>query len=192
MRITNNMMSSSQLDGLSLNIAALNKAQATVTSGHRMQQASDDPTAATQVMASASSLRALDSYRTGVQRASSRVSLEDNVLGQIGDLLTRAKELAVQQGTSTATDQTRSAASAEMQQLFGQVVALGNTRFGDEYLFGGEQSQTEPFTVTGSGATIDYTTTTPQGTRAVSIGEGQTMQIAHDGRQLLLDSGVID
>jgi len=173
-------------------MAALLKAQAQVSSGKRMQAPSDDPLAATQVMSSGSSLRALDQYRSNVQAASSRIAQEDAVLQQIGDLVTRAKEIGLSEGGSTASDATRATANAEVQQIFGEIVSLGNTKFGDEYLFGGAQSQTEPFAATGSGATLDYTTTTPQGGRSINVGDGQTMAVAHDGKQLLLDSGVLD
>lgn len=192
MRITNNIMSRAQFDGLSTAMATLQKAQAHVTTGKRMLAASDNPTGAMQVMTSNSSLRALDQYRTNVQRASSRVSIEDSVLNQLGNLVTRAKELGMAQASSTASDQTRQVANVEVQQLFKEIVSLGNTKFGNEYMFGGDQSQTAPFAVTGSGPTLDYTTTTPQGTRTVAIDDGQTMAVALDGKQLLLDSGVLD
>lgn len=192
MRITSNMITRSQIDGMANNLAALDRAQARVTTGHRLLQASDDPTAATQIMASGTSLRALDQYRTNVQRASSRVDMEDSVLQQIGDLVTRAKELGLQQGGDTATPQTRKIAGAEVDQLMKQIVTLGNTKFGDEYLFGGEQSTTPPFSTTGSGATLDFTSTSPSGSRTIQIGDGQSMQIAHDGSQLLLSTGVLD
>ena len=192
MRITNNMMAQRQLDGLSLNMAALEKAQARVSTGKRMQSASDDPTAATQVMSSDSSLRALEQYRTNVQRATSSATVEDSVLQQVGDLLTRAKELGLAQAAGTSTPESRAVANAEVQQLFQQVVALGNTKFGNEYLFGGQQSQTQPFTASGAGATLDYTATAAQGVRPTSIADGQTLAVGHDGKQLLLDSGVLD
>ena len=192
MRITSNMITRSQMNELAANMAALDRAQAQVTTGHRLQQASDDPTAATRIMASSTSLRALDQYKSNVQRASSRVDLEDSVLQQISDIVTRAKEVGLQQGSDTASAQTRKIAGAEVDQLFKQIVSLGNTKFGNEYLFGGEQSQTTPFTTTGSGATLDYSSTNPTGTRTIQIGDGQTMQIANDGSQLLLGTGVLD
>lgn len=192
MRITNSITARAQFEGLAANMAALLKSQAQATTGKRMQVASDDPAAATQIMTSQSSLAALDQYRTNVQRSSSRISLEDDVLQQMGDLLTRTKELGIAQATGTATAASNAAANAEVQQLFKEIVSLGNSKFGNEYLFGGEQSQTAPFAATGAGATLDYTTTTPQGSRSVAIGDGQTVTVAHDGKQLLLDSGVLD
>src|SRR5207253_1661199 len=73
-----------------------------------------------------------------------------------------------------------------------QIVDLGNTQFGNEYLFGGEQSLTAPFSATGSGATLSYTTTTPTGQRSIAIGDGRSMAATHDGKQLFLDTGVLD
>lgn len=192
MRITNNMTAQAQLDGLSLNMTALLKVQEQVSSGNRLQAASDDPAAATRIVSTNSSLASLDQYLTNVQRASSRVSTEDGVLQQVNDILARVKQIGVQQATVTTTDQLRAGAAAEVNQLFQQIVSLGNTKFGDEFLFGGDQSQTEPFTATGAGATLDYTANNTQGTRAITTGDGQTLQISHSGKQLLQDTGVLD
>jgi flagellar hook-associated protein 3 FlgL len=143
-------------------------------------------------MSAGSSLRALEQYKTNVQRASSRVATEDSVLSQVGDLLARVKELGIAQGTATANDSTRQVANAEVNQIFQQLISLGNTKFGNEYLFGGEQSTTTPFTATGSGATLAYSTTSPAGSRTVEIGDGQTFQATSDGSEIFIDTGVLD
>ena len=192
MRITNNMVVFQQLKGTQANMAALAKAQEQLTLGKRITQASDDPTASINVMSAGSSLRALEQYKTNVQRASSRVATEDSVLSQVGDLLARVKELGIAQGTATANDSTRQVANAEVNQIFQQLISLGNTKFGNEYLFGGEQSTTTPFTATGSGATLAYSTTSPAGSRTVEIGDGQTFQATSDGSEIFLDTGVLD
>ncbi len=192
MRITNNTIASQNLSGLQANMAALLKVQAQVSSGNRLTAASDDPTAATQIMSASSSLRAIDQYSTNIASANSRVNAEDTALQQITDLVTRAKELGITQGTATATAASRTTANAEIQQIFQQIVTIGNTKVGNEFLFGGETSTTAPFTATGSGATLDYTTTNPQGQRDLAIGAGQTIAAGHDGTQLLLTSGVLD
>jgi flagellar hook-associated protein 3 FlgL len=192
MRITSNMVAAQQMTGLQANMTLLAQAQQRATTGLAFSSASENPTAATNVMATGSSLRALEQYRTNVQRASSRVGIEDSVLQQLGDLMTRARELGVSQATDTASDQTRSVTNAEVQQLFQQITQLGNTKFGKEYLFGGQQSTAQPFTASGAGATLDYTSTNPQGQRSVDIGDGQTVAATHDGKQIFLDTGVLD
>ncbi len=191
MRITNNTIATQSLSALQANMAALLKDQAQVSSQHRLTAASDDPSAASQIMLAGSSLRAIDQYKSTVQTATARVTAEDTALQQIGDLVSRAKTLGLAQTGATASAQTRSVANAEIQQIFQQIVAIGNTKVGDEYLFGGQQSTTAPFATTGSGATLAFTSTDPQGQRAMTIGAGQTLAVGHDGKQLLLDSGVL-
>jgi flagellar hook-associated protein 3 FlgL len=192
MRITSNMIAAQQMTALQSNISLMQQAQERASSGKKLNVASDDPAAAMSVMGTGSSLRALEQYRTNVQRASDRIDLEDRVLSQLGDLISRAKELAVSQAGDTANDQTRSVANAEVQQLFHQIVQLGNTKFGGEYLFGGDQSATQPFSDSGSGGSLDYTSTNPQGQRSIGVGDGQTIAPSHDGKQVFLDTGVLD
>ena len=161
MRITNNMIVQAQFDAMQSNIAALSRASAVATNGKRLQQASDDPTSATQIMASNSALRALDTYRTNVQRASSRVGLEDDVLAQIGDLVTRAKELGLQQGGTTASAATRQTANAELQQIFNQIVTLGNITTGGDFSFRDTRTLTvnSPLAINGGNGNLSLTTT---------------------------------
>jgi len=192
MRITGNMITAQQLAGIQSNMARLQQSQERVTSGKSFNAPSENPNAAVKVMSAGSSLRALDQYRTNVDRATSRITVEDSVLQQLGDLVTRAKELGVSQATDTASAQTKSVANAEVQQIFAQIAELANTKFGNEYLFGGQQSLTAPVQTSGSGATLDYTTTNPQGQRSVAIGDGQTVTATHDGKQVFLDTGVLD
>lgn len=192
MRITSNMIAQSEITSIQSNLAALNVAQEQVSSGLKFQNASDDPSAARQVMATQSSLAALAQYQTNVQAATSRVTQEDSVLQQINNLLDSATSLGVSQATGTATAQTRAVTNAQVQQIFSQLIDLGNTKIGDEYLFGGQQSTTTPFASSGSGAALTYTSTNPTGQRAVSIGDGQTIAATHDGTQVFISSGVLD
>jgi flagellar hook-associated protein 3 FlgL len=186
------MIAAQQMTALQTNVSLLQQAQARLSSGKKLNAASDNPAAAMSVMGAGSALRALEQYRTNVSRASDRIDLEDRVLSQLGDLISRAKELAVSQSGANANDQTRIAANAEVQQLFHQIVDLGNTKFAGEFLFGGEQTATTPFADSGSGASLDYSTSNPQGQRSIGIGEGQTIAPTHDGKQVFLDTGVLD
>jgi flagellar hook-associated protein 3 FlgL len=192
MRITGNMIAAQQMTALQSNIALLQQANEQVTTGKRVNQASDDPAASMSIMTSGSALRALEQYQNNVKRASDRVDLEDQVLSQLGDLVTRAKELAVAQSSGTASDSSRTIANDEVKQLFQQIVDLGNTKFGSEYLFGGDHSDVAPFASSGSAGTLDYTTTDPQGQRSINIGDGQTVAPTHDGKQVFIDTGVLD
>ncbi len=193
MRITNSMIVQRQIDGLQANMSAIDTAQSQVSSGKRVQIASDDPTAASGIMTAASSIRALEQYKSNVSSASDRVGAEDSALQQLTDLMTRAQQIAGQAGSATALDRrARAAASSEADSLLQSAVQLGNSKFGSEYLFGGDQSTTAPFGMTGSGTSAAYTSTGATGQRSVAIGDGDTMVVSHTADQVFVASGVLD
>ncbi|MEO7085060.1 MAG: flagellar hook-associated protein FlgL [Gemmatimonadaceae bacterium] len=192
MRITNNIIVQRQLAGLQSNLAAIDNAQGQVSSGKRVQVASDDPAAASGIMTAATTLRAIQQYKANVAGATDRVNAEDSTFQQLTDLMTRAQEISVQEASATASPATRQAAALEAQGLLDSAVQLANTKFGDEYLFGGDNSTVAPFTVAGTGLAAAYTTTSAGGNRVVSINDGQTMTISHTGTQAFVASGILD
>lgn len=128
-------------------------------------------------------LRAIDQYRRNSTAASSRVNAEESVLNQLTDLLTRAKELATQEGSSTGTVVTRQSTAAEIQQIISQVQQLGNTQVGDEFIFAGHQTG-QPFDASGNYSGDN-------GQRQVELGQGYLMTTNHTGQELLVSSGVM-
>jgi flagellar hook-associated protein 3 FlgL len=192
MRITNNLVLRNSLAGLQINRAAIQQLQTQIASGTRIGTASDDPTAASQVMTASSSLGAIDQYKRNIDAATSRNVVEDTAFTQVTDLLARAKEILTAESTSTSSAATRRIASKEMESIFNSVVALGNSKDGDAYVFGGSKASTPPFASTGSGATLDYTTTNPTGAAAVQVSAGLNLAPTHDGTQAFISSGVLD
>jgi flagellar hook-associated protein 3 FlgL len=191
MRITNNIVLRNSLAGLQTNRAAVQKLQSQIAAGVRLSTASEDPTAADQLMGTSSSLGAIDQYKRNIDAATSRNSVEDTAFAQVTDLLSRARELVVSSSTSTATSATRQAASKELEAIFNSVVAIGNSKFGDAYLFGGDTATTPPFASTGTGAALDFTTSSPVGSPPIEVRSGQSLIPTHDGTQAFLSSGVL-
>lgn len=191
MRITNSTALRSSLSQLDANRTAIDTLQAQVSSGLRLTKPSDDPVGVSEVMHSNSSLTAITQYQRNIDAATARNTSEGTALDQLTNLLSRAKELAVAQSTGTANDATRKTAAAEMEQLFNTAVSLAGTKNGSEYLFGGDAVTQTPFTVTGTGSTLDFTTTNPSGSRSVAIAAGQSLVATHDGQQVFGDSGIL-
>jgi flagellar hook-associated protein 3 FlgL len=187
MRITNNVISRNALAGLQMNLRQVDEAQRRATTGLRVETASDDPAASTSIMGSASSLRAIEQYKRNINSASARLDNEETVLTSVSQILERAKELGMAQGNSTASPQTRAVAKAEVDQLLAQAVQLGNTQHEGEYLFGGDQSTTVPFT---SNAT-PFAVTPPTGTRRTEISSALTVRSNHNGTEVFLTTGVL-
>lgn len=184
MRITNSILHQKLIRNVQGTQERFARAQEEVSTGKRLLRLSDDPTSGVQVMRIGSSLRGLEQYRRNSSAARARTDAEESVLTQLSDLLSRAKELAMQEGTGTSTPATHAIAAAEVDRILEQVIQLGGTKVGSEYLFAGHQTATPPFTAAGV-----YTGDT--GVRQAEIGPGYLITTNHTGDQLLVNSGVI-
>ncbi len=178
------MLQSRVLRDLQGNLAALAQAQAQISSGRRFEKLSEDPIAGASVLTSDRGLRGIDQYRRNSSAARTRTDAEEAVLDQLTDLLTRARQLAVQEGNATSTPATRAAAKAEVDRIIEQVVSLGNTKVGSEYLFAGHLVTSAAFDTAGNYLGDD-------GQRQSEIGEGYLITSNHTGRELLVSSGVM-
>lgn len=185
MRITNNITTQNALRTMQRGQREVAAATSRVYSGLRFERASEDPTAAAQVMRTGGSLRALVQYRRNIDAATARASMEEGVLDQLDSVLARARELGVSQATGTANAETRRVAKAEVDQLLRFAVSLGNTKSGDAYLFGGTQGTVAPFGIDEADpASLDFTTTSPTGELRIEISSGQLLSTSHDGTQV--------
>lgn len=187
MRITNNFLQRETLAEIQRNLREVNTAYAQAASGLRVTKASDDPTAAGSILQADGKLRALAQYRRNVGAARSRLEIEESVLDQLTDLISRAREIAVGQTNATANTETRAIAREEVDRLLETVVQLGNTRFEGTYIFGGDYLDTPPFAADGS----TDPARPPSGSRRVEISAGQIARTNHDGQEIFVDTGVI-
>jgi flagellar hook-associated protein 3 FlgL len=167
------------------------RVQEQVTTGKRMLRASDDPIGAATSMEARSSLRALEQYRRGVEMATNRTATEETVLTQLSDLLIRAKELGMAFGSDNVSPDQRQAAAIEVESLLKQAVSLGNSRFGEGYLFGGTGPIAAPYDTTDPGTGLTFTTTSPTGTAQIEVSPTHTVDANHNGVEVFEDSGVL-
>jgi flagellar hook-associated protein 3 FlgL len=147
MRITNQLILRNSQSRLQTGLQGIDRLREDISSGIRVRKMSDDPTAAGEVVRVGSSMRAIATFRRNIDVGIARATSEETVLNQLTDGLGRAIELGVAQASGTATAQTRTIVKSEVDQLIGYAVSLGNTRFGDDYLFGGTRSGEAPLRV---------------------------------------------
>lgn len=177
MRITNQMLQRSLTSGLRGRLQALERAAAEAATGRRVRSMSDDPIDASQVMRLEAQARDVEQYRRNGTFATTRLSAEDLALSSVLKTLRDAKDLASSTTGSDPTDPQRVAALAAVRNLKSQLVALGNTRVGNEYLFGGAQSTTPPFQA-------DGTYIGDSATRSIQVGDGVGVTLNHAGGAL--------
>lgn len=121
------------------------KLQAQVSSGQRLTQPEDDPAAMGRVLGLSSEQRAMAQYTLNANRALDLSQASTSGLQQLKKLSDRATEIGVL-GAGTATPEALRAYASEVRQLIEQAVQLGNTRFGNDYLYAGTAVDAPPFT----------------------------------------------
>jgi flagellar hook-associated protein 3 FlgL len=199
MRVTNAGQTRAMIARLQTGASRLEESQRRVTSGLRVEKMSDDPVAGAAIMKAGGALRGVAQYQRNARSVGAKLDAEDAALGQLGDLLARAKEIGVQQLGGPGTPGTRHAAAAEVRQLLAQAVDVGNTRFGDDFLFGGTTNDgrtpfttaAPPFVATdpppaGSPPGTPDVPRLPTGERRVEVAAGQTMAGPHSGAEVFL------
>jgi flagellar hook-associated protein 3 FlgL len=117
----------------------------------RVTKPSDDPLAATRILQTRTEIGAGKQFIKSVAIAKNFLEYSDQSLGELTDILVRAKELAINQSSdASASEQTRNVAGTEIRQLFNQAVQVGNRKQGDRFLFGGFKTTKPPFDPNGN------------------------------------------
>ena len=116
-----------------------------LSSGKRVNVPSDDPLAAERILNLSAALNRAEEYARGIGVATQRLQETDSILGQLNDIVNRARDIWMEQVGDNASTETRHNASLEVANLVKEALALGNTKFDNRALFGGYASDVAPF-----------------------------------------------
>ena len=178
MRVTPSLNQSQFLAAIESLQSNLSQTQNQITSGLSFTTASQNPTAAGAVNNYNQALAQSQQYVTNSSSAQTRLSTEDSTLSQVQTQLQSLRDLALEANSSTLSSADRSSIATQAKQIQATLVTLANTQDGKgEFLFSGFASQTQPFTLTASGATYNG----DQGNRVVQIAAGQTIADGDNG-----------
>jgi len=144
-RITHGMMQRNVLADLNSVSARLSKTQQKIASNKEIERPSDDPFEASRAMALRQSLAATRQQSRNAQDAMGWQEATEQSLGQITDLVHRARELVVRGATDSADAQDRTAIAAELEQIIESVKQNANATYRGSYLFSGSKTDTPPY-----------------------------------------------
>jgi len=153
LRVTQTMMSNQLLRNVTNNLGRMNNMQNQLSTGKRINAPSDDPVGLTFAMRYRSEISANDQYIRNVDSAKSSLDYTDMALSQVGDVLHRARELMVKGADGSMPQTGYDAIKLEIDELYGQLVEIGNSKFNGKYVFNGEQTETAPYPTTGLDST---------------------------------------
>ena len=178
MRVTQSLEQTQFLTAIGSLESGINQTQNQMSSGLSFTTASQNPTAAGSVNNYQQALAQSQQYGTNATSAQTNLNTEDNALSQVQSQLQALRDLALEANSGILTNSNLSAIATQAVQIQNSLLSLGNTTNGNgEYIFGGFDAQTQPFTLSATGATYNG----DQGQRQVQIAAGQTVADGDNG-----------
>lgn len=145
MRITQSMMNSSMMSNLQTNYRRLDKTQEQLMTQRRLNRPSDDPVGVSSALKYRAEISSTTQFNENVQDADSWMKFSDTVMTEATQIVQRLSELAVEGGTDTVPADARKNIAAEVEELYKQLVSLGNSQFKGKYIFNGERVNEQPY-----------------------------------------------
>lgn len=150
MRIADKMQFEQVKANVGKNRTQMSELQNQAATQKRVTKPSDDPLAASRVLTNRIDLQGAKQFSKNLTYAKSFLEYTDQSLGDVSEILMRAKELALSQSNdASGNEESRRVVATEIEQLYNQIVNIGNRKMGDRFIFGGFKTQTAPFTEAG-------------------------------------------
>lgn len=145
-RVTQGMLNNQLLRNINTNLSRINNHQNQLSTGRVINKPSDDPVGISFSLRYRSELSTHDQYEKNVDAAISWLDYTDSMLGQANTVIQRVRELAVQGANETNPQTSLDAIKSEVDQLYLQMVTIGNSEFNGKYVFNGQLTDKVPYT----------------------------------------------
>ena len=181
MRVSTLMMYQQNMRGITDSQSAWLKYGEQMSTGKRVNRASDDPVAASQAVVLSQAQAQNSQFATARTFATQRVSIEESTLSQVTTAIQSAQEKIVNAGNGTLSDDDRASLATDLQGIRDQILNLANSTDGNgRYIFAGYKTDTAPFDDQGTyvGGTLNV---------EQQVDTSRTMVIGHTGN-LVFDS----
>lgn len=124
----------------------LQNQQQQLTSGKRVQQASDDPTGAARAERALATIGRVDANQRSLEASRNSMTLAEGALGDANELLQQARETMLAAGNASYSDAERQGLAAKLKGLRDQLLTIANRADGaGGYLFSGQGAANPPF-----------------------------------------------
>lgn len=144
-RITTPMLHDSVSFNLQRSISRFLTMQTQLSTGRRINKASDDPVGTVRDLDYRNELAHVAQHQRTIGTALTWTNTYDSLLADVSDFLSTGKEIAVAMADGTYDDVARSASANEIQSLFDRLIQIGNTELEGRRIFGGTATRSKPF-----------------------------------------------
>ncbi|OHB45974.1 MAG: flagellar hook-associated protein 3 [Planctomycetes bacterium GWC2_49_10] len=134
---------------LASNSNALARLQEQAATGQRIVRVSDDPFASYHILNLDSQNRSFTNYSSNIANVVDMLDVSSSTILNIQQNINNARTTITQIGTGTFSDEGgyRSIASQSIDDILEQIVSLANSKYLNQYMFGGTNTATAPYTV---------------------------------------------
>ena len=182
MKISTSQLYDSAITQMNRQQSNVAEMQAKLASGKSLVKPSDDAEKATLIQRLNSAMQRQDVFELSLDRADSRIRMEETALSSAQNMLQRIRELAVQGGNGGLSNTDRTIIAKEVSSLRDALFSLANTE--DEsgnYIFSGTAVKTQAFLKDADGV-ITYAGN--QGQTSIDISEYRQISINQPGDAL--------
>lgn len=148
MRVSTAWIQQLNVDAMSRQQSKLTQIQQQLNTGLRLTEPADDPAAAARVLDLQGNIDQITQYQSNISIARGRLDYEETALETSGNILDRAKELAMQAMNASQTDANRLTMKFEVDQLIEQLAVAANSQNANgEFIFSGGVSNKPAFAI---------------------------------------------
>jgi len=138
------------------------QSQNVLSTGREVSRGSDDPVRAQKALIIRSSMARRDQYLDNLQHGMSRLSMTEATLMSMEDQLNEAHALAIKIANEASVPEERTAVAQSIDALLEQLVNEANSRQEGAYVFGGFNTEQQPYEVVRDPDTNEITSVVPQ------------------------------
>ncbi len=156
MRITLSMHTSGVLLDINNQQENITQLSQQIASGEVLSSPSDNPYAWSQTMNINQGLQEYKSILSGISYGSGFGQATGSALNQLSDLVSQAQQVAVSAQSETGSQESATL-SSQVNGILQQAVSLANSQYGQQYIFGGTNTTTAPYSIDNSTGVVTYT-----------------------------------
>jgi len=160
-----------------------------LSSGVRINQLSQDPVASGENALLLNQIQQDDSFTQSSSLVTGQLQVADSTLGSVISQLTQAVSLATSANNGTMNSSDVQSVSNQISGILDEVQSLANTSYQGQFIFGGGQTATAPFTTSTTSSPAVTTYTGDQNVNYLESPNGQKIQLNVPGSQIFLGSG---
>jgi len=148
MRVSEKMKMSTLIFDLNRSMRGILDKQIDLATSKRIHQPSDDPSGTSKLLRVKNDLRKNNGYEKNIEDGLIWLSATETALSSGSELLNEASSIMMQAASDTTGEEEREILAGKMRGILDQLLALANSEYADNYIFGGTNTEQRPYTVT--------------------------------------------